>query len=85
MISIRISAALPALACLLALANPAPAAEALHFQVDPSWPKPLPNDWIMGQLAIDSHGNVFTTEVETGKRAQEFTVVGDVGLPERKP
>ncbi|MGH1570060.1 hypothetical protein ACRAWG_04545 [Methylobacterium sp. P31] len=41
----------PALACLLALADPAPAADAPCFQVDPAWPKPLPGERIMGQAA----------------------------------
>lgn len=32
------------------------------FQVDPYWPKPLPNNWILGQVcgvAVDSHDNVW--------------------------
>ena len=34
-------------------------------------------------LAIDSHGNVFTTEVDTGKRAQKFMFRGDMVLRKR--
>ena len=34
------------LPCTLALAEDAP-----QFQVDPFWPKPLPNNWILGQVA----------------------------------
>jgi hypothetical protein len=33
-----------------------------HFEVDPYWPKPLPNHWIIGQtigLDVDSHDNVW--------------------------
>lgn len=30
---------------------PAQAADAPRFQVDPFWPKPLPNNWILGQVA----------------------------------
>ena len=30
------------------LLGTAQAADAPKFQVDPSWPKPLPNNWIMG-------------------------------------
>src|SRR5882724_5459826 len=32
------------------------------FEVDPMWPKPLPNHWIIGQtigLDVDSHDNVW--------------------------
>src|SRR5262245_37935426 len=32
------------------------------FQVDPFWPKPLPNDWLVGNVvgvAVDSHDNVW--------------------------
>ena len=34
----------------------------LHYLVDPDWPKPLPNNWIMGQvsgLAIDKYDNIW--------------------------
>jgi DNA-binding beta-propeller fold protein YncE len=33
-----------------------------QFQVDPFWPKPLPNNWILGQVsgvAVDKHGHVW--------------------------
>jgi DNA-binding beta-propeller fold protein YncE len=32
------------------------------FEVDPMWPKPMPNHWILGSavgLAVDAHDNVF--------------------------
>jgi DNA-binding beta-propeller fold protein YncE len=38
-------------AFLLGLAAVAHAAEAPRFQVDASWPKPLPNNWLLGQVA----------------------------------
>ncbi len=37
------------------------AADPPSFQVDPSWPKTLPNNWIMGQaagVAVDAADNV---------------------------
>ena len=37
-------------------------AEGPSFKVDPSWPKPLPHNWIMGQVGgvdVDSKGNVW--------------------------
>jgi hypothetical protein len=36
--------------------------QAPHFEVDPFWPKPLPNHWVIGQtigLDVDSHDNVW--------------------------
>ncbi|MCJ2065680.1 hypothetical protein MKK63_23645 [Methylobacterium sp. J-088] len=64
-ISARIVAALPALACLLALAGPAAATDPPRFQVDPAWPKPLPNAWILGQaagVAIDAQDHVWVIQ-----------------------
>src|SRR5438105_5622590 len=40
------------LAAIVALATPAYADNAVpQFQVDPFWPKPLPNNWLLGQVA----------------------------------
>src|ERR1044071_10506801 len=39
-----------------------PAAEAPMFEVDPMWPKPLPNHWILGStigVGVDSRDHVF--------------------------
>jgi DNA-binding beta-propeller fold protein YncE len=36
-------------------------------------------------LALDSKGNIFTTEVDTGKRAQKFLFKGDMVLKKRTP
>ena len=44
-------AGLATLAASIALSWSVSAAEAPRFEVDPAWPKPLPNDWIMGQAA----------------------------------
>jgi hypothetical protein len=44
------SAALAA-GLLLAVAASAAEAPAPRFEVDPSWPQPLPNNWILGQVA----------------------------------
>lgn len=41
------------------------AADVLTFQVDPGWPKPLPNDWIMGQaagVAVDAQDNIWVVQ-----------------------
>ncbi len=56
-------------ACALALAGafalPAWAqgsAQAPECQVDPAWPKPLPSQWLIGQvggLAVDKHDHIW--------------------------
>jgi DNA-binding beta-propeller fold protein YncE len=38
--------------------------------------------WIHN-LTVDSKGNIFTTEVDTGKRAQKFLLKGDIVLKKR--
>ena len=43
-----------------ALANDPP-----RFQVDPSWPQTLPNNWIMGQaagIAVDAQDHVWVVQ-----------------------
>src|SRR5246127_1556482 len=51
------------LAAIVALLTPAQADNALpQFQVDPFWPKPLPNNWILGQvsgIAVDAQDHVW--------------------------
>jgi DNA-binding beta-propeller fold protein YncE len=40
-------------------------ATAPRFQVDPWWPKPLPNNWLMGQaagVAVDRHDHVWVIQ-----------------------
>src|SRR5829696_10079081 len=49
----------------IAVAVPAMAEEPLRFEVDPAWPKRLPNDWIMGQaagVAVDAQDNVWVVQ-----------------------
>ena len=52
-----------ALAATFALAGATPAhAASPLFRVDPFWPKPLPNNWILGQvggLAVDDRDNIW--------------------------
>ena len=38
--------------------------------------------WIHN-LALDSKGNIYTTEVDTGKRAQKFMLVGNMVMKKR--
>src|SRR5690242_10352700 len=47
---------------LLLGALSAAAGEAPHMVVDPFWPKPLPNNWILGQVsgvAVDAQDHVW--------------------------
>src|SRR5947209_20463674 len=47
------------------LLSAAQAADAPKFQVDPAWPKPLPNNWIMGQaagVAVDAQDHVWVVQ-----------------------
>jgi hypothetical protein len=43
-------------------AAPAASEAVPHFEVDPYWPKPLPNNWILGQVAgvaVDSRDHIW--------------------------
>ena len=51
-------------ACALSIA-PAFADDLPKFQVDPSWPKTLPNNWIMGQaagVAVDAQDHIWVIQ-----------------------
>jgi hypothetical protein len=46
------------------------------FQVDPYWPKPLPNDWLVGNvvgIAVDSKDNVWITHRPRSQAGAEKT------------
>ena len=46
-------------------AMPALAEDNPRFQVDAAWPKPLPNDWIMGQaagVAVDAQDHIWVIQ-----------------------
>ncbi len=58
----RCTAAFAGLVAAVAMAMPAPAADAPKFKVDPAWPKPLPHNWIIGQvggIAVDARDHVW--------------------------
>ena len=51
-----------------------------QFQVDPFWPKPLPNDWIVGQcagVAVDEHDNVWVIHRPRSLTEREAGAVQD--------
>jgi len=58
--TMRVAATMLAL-LLFALARPA-FAEGPKFKIDPFWPKPLPNNWILGQvggMTVDARDNIW--------------------------
>ena len=62
--SAKIFALSVALCCFLALAGAMPAlAQAVpHYKVDPSWPKPLPNNWMLANapaLFVDKNDHIW--------------------------
>src|SRR6476661_10546839 len=64
----------------LTLAATASAAEPPRFQVDPFWPKTLPNNWIMGQaagVAVDAQDHVWVVQrprtLTDDEKAASFT------------
>lgn len=56
------------MACILFVMAPAMLAfaeEGPRFQVDPSWPKTLPSNWIMGQaagVAVDAQDHIWVIQ-----------------------
>jgi hypothetical protein len=79
MTHIRLFAAM--LALLFAAIVPA-GARSPAFRVDPYWPKPLPNNWILGQvggMAMDGTNNVLETV-----RRSDGAVVRTFGRPGRE-
>ena len=37
-----------------------------QFQVDPLWPKPLPNNWLLGQVSVAVRARYFPNTLKTG-------------------
>jgi hypothetical protein len=61
---------------LAALVMPSPlqAQSVPHFAVDASWPKPLPNDWLIGQIGgifVDEHDHVWVFQRPRSLTADE--------------
>jgi DNA-binding beta-propeller fold protein YncE len=70
----------PSLVTCALLIAPAFAGEAPKFQVDASWPKTLPNNWIMGQaagVAVDAQDHVWVIQrprsLTDDEKAASFT------------
>jgi hypothetical protein len=63
--------ALAAVIAISALPRTALAGDVPTFSVGAAWPKPLPNNWILGQV-----GGI-TAEVDNAKRIQKFRLTSD--------
>src|ERR1043165_4225844 len=62
-----------------ALLRPA-LAEPPKFEVDPSWPKPLPGNWIIGTIGgitVDSRNHIWINQRPSGLDAREKRAVTD--------
>ena len=56
--------------------QPAPASGEPVFEVAPLWPKPLPEDWMFGNVvgvAVDSHDNVWIAHRPRSQNGSEGT------------
>lgn len=63
-----------ALGALMAFASNTYAQPVPQFQVDPFWPKPLPNNWLLGQvasIAIDAQDHVWVLQRPRSLSADE--------------
>jgi hypothetical protein len=59
------------------------APQAPRFEVDPMWPKPMPNRWILGSttgVAIDARDHVFVVHL-----TDSFTPRTEIGLATNPP
>ncbi len=64
------------------IAGTASAQEVPKFKVDPSWPKELPNNWIMGQvggMAVDRHDQIWVLQ------RPSLNTVDELGAAQTRP
>jgi len=68
---------------VLALSASAVAAEIPRYQVDPTWPKPLPNHWVIGEasgVAVDAKDHIWVLQrpnsIRTGKKGAACKAAG---------
>jgi DNA-binding beta-propeller fold protein YncE len=61
----------------LQLSTGAPAAEPPRMQVDPSWPKPLPHHWVLGEVSgvsVDAADNIWIIQRPGGVKPDEVHI-----------
>ena len=64
------------------LPKPAPGGTAPSFVPDPGWPKPLPNNWIIGEiggLTVDSHDNIWVYHRPRSLNSTDAGALGEAG------
>jgi len=67
------------------LAAPALAMDVPQFQVDPFWPKPLPNRWILGQasgIAVDAQDHIWV--INRSRRLTDDEKAASLNPPQSK-
>src|SRR6267154_4409360 len=74
-----------ALLCILALAMQTPAAAqgVPKFQVDPTWPQPLPSNWIIGTIGgitVDAQDHIWINQRPSGLDAREKRASTDTNV-----
>ena len=85
-IIVALAASLAALGFVQAALDTAPAADAVmapYFEVDPLWPQPLPNHWLLGSaigVAVDSRDHVFVIH-----RPESFNERTEIGAATDPP
>lgn len=75
----KMMASVLAVVAAISFASTSYSQETPRFQVDPFWPKPLPDNWIVGQvagIAVDKHDHIWiihrpTTLLDDEKEAQK--------------
>src|SRR5215472_12932326 len=59
-----------------------------RFEVDPLWPKPLPNHWLLGNsigVAVDSNDHIWIVHRQASLEAMESYGVANPPGPKRRP
>jgi hypothetical protein len=59
-----------------------------RFEVDPMWPKPLPNHWLLGNaigVAVDSNDHIWIVHRQASLEAMESYGVANPPGPKRRP
>ena len=70
---------------LLLLAVPVESQDVPNYRVDPSWPKPLPNNWIIGQvggIAVDSNNHIWVFQRPRSNTVDELSAAQSPPLAE---